>query len=292
METGQMEIRTFGNEDHKVFQGDAFSALDLVPNASVNLIFADPPYNIGKRFGDFVDTWDSDESYADWCMSWLEKCIEKLSPNGSLYVMSSTQCIPFLDILLRKKLKVLSRIVWSYDSSGVQAKNHFGSMYEPILYCVKNKDSYVFNSEDILVEAKTGSQRKLIDYRKAVPAPYNTKKVPGNVWEFPRVRYRMEEYEDHPTQKPEALLERIILASSNAGDVVMDPFSGTFTTAAVAKRLNRKTVSIELNIDYVGIGLRRLRLATELDGKALTKPEKSTKRKASVNESVQKSNSI
>ena len=165
-------------------------------------------------------------------------------------------------------------------------------MYEPILYCVKNKDSYVFNSQDILVEAKTGSQRKLIDYRKAVPAPYSTKKVPGNVWEFPRVRYRMEEYEDHPTQKPEALLERIILASSNAGDVVMDPFSGTFTTAAVAKRLNRKTVSIELNIDYVGIGLRRLSLATELDGKMLIKPEKSTKRRVSVKESVQKSNSI
>jgi len=193
--------------------------------------------------------------------------------------MSSTQCIPYLDILLRKKLNILSRIVWSYDSSGVQAKNHFGSMYEPILFCVKSKENYVFNSQEILVEAKTGSQRKLVDYRKAVPTPYNTQKVPGNVWEFPRVRYRMEEYEEHPTQKPEALLERVILASSNPGDVVMDPFSGTFTTGAVAKRLNRKTISIELNIDYVGIGLRRLGLATELDGKKLVKPAKSTKRR-------------
>jgi len=283
-----MDIRTFGDEDHKVFQGDALSALDLVPNGSVNLIFADPPYNIGKRFGDFVDTWDSDEAYADWCMSWLEKCIEKLSANGSLYVMSSTQCIPYLDILLRKKLNILSRIVWSYDSSGVQAKNHFGSMYEPILFCVKDKEDYIFNNQDILVEAKTGSQRKLIDYRKAIPTPYNTQKVPGNVWEFPRVRYRMEEYEEHPTQKPEALLERVILASSNPGDVVMDPFSGTFTTGAVAKRLNRKTISIELNLDYVGIGLRRLGLATELDGKKLSKPAKSTKRRETVDDNVLK----
>jgi site-specific DNA-methyltransferase (adenine-specific) len=283
-----MDIRTFGDEDHKVFQGDALSALDLVPNGSVNLIFADPPYNIGKRFGDFVDAWESDEAYADWCMSWLEKCIEKLSANGSLYVMSSTQCIPYLDILLRKKLNILSRIVWSYDSSGVQAKNHFGSMYEPILFCVKDKENYIFNNQDILVEAKTGSQRKLIDYRKAIPTPYNTQKVPGNVWEFPRVRYRMEEYEEHPTQKPEALLERVILASSNPGDVVMDPFSGTFTTGAVAKRLNRKTINIELNLDYVGIGLRRLGLATELDGKKLSKPAKSTKRRETVGDNVLK----
>jgi len=283
-----MDIRTFGDEDHKVFQGDAISALDTVPNGSVNLIFADPPYNIGKRFGDFVDAWESDEAYADWCMSWLEKCIEKLSANGSLYVMSSTQCIPYLDILLRKKLNILSRIVWSYDSSGVQAKNHFGSMYEPILFCVKDKENYIFNNQDILVEAKTGSQRKLIDYRKAIPTPYNTQKVPGNVWEFSRVRYRMEEYEEHPTQKPEALLERVILASSNPGDVVMDPFSGTFTTGAVAKRLNRKTISIELNLDYVGIGLRRLGLATELDGKKLSKPAKSTKRRETVGDNVLK----
>lgn len=283
-----MEIRSFGDEDHKVFHGDALAALDLVPAGSVNLIFADPPYNIGKRFGDFVDTWESDEAYANWCMTWLDKCIDKLTPNGSLYVMSSTQCIPHLDISLRKKLNILSRIVWSYDSSGVQAKNHFGSMYEPILFCVKNKDNYVFNNQDILVEAKTGSQRKLIDYRKAVPTPYNTTKVPGNVWEFPRVRYRMEEYEEHPTQKPEALLERVVLASSNPGDVIMDPFSGTFTTGAVAKRLNRKTISIELNIDYVGIGLRRLGMATELDGKKLTKPAKSTKRKEVIGDNVLK----
>ena len=110
---------------------------------------------------------------------------------------------------------IKSRIVWSYDSSGVQAKNYFGSMYEPILMMVKDQKNYTFNRDDILVEAKTGAKRALIDYRKNPPQPYNQKKVPGNVWEFPRVRYLMDEYENHPTQKPKALLERIILASSN-----------------------------------------------------------------------------
>ena len=93
-------------------------------------------------------------------------------------------------------------------------------MYEPILMMVKDAKNYTFNGDAILVEAKTGSQRALINYRKNPPQPYNHQKVPGNVWDFPRVRYLMDEYENHPTQKPEALLKRIILASSNPGDIV------------------------------------------------------------------------
>jgi site-specific DNA-methyltransferase (adenine-specific) len=188
--------------------------------------------------------------------------------------MTSTQAMPQLDIYLRKKIEILSRIIWSYDSSGVQAKKYFGSMYEPIIYGVKNKNQYTFNADQILIEAVTGSKRKLIDYRKTVPTVYNSQKVPGNVWSFPRVRYRMEEYEEHPTQKPTALLERIILASSNPGDVVLDPFAGSFTTNYVAQNLERRSIGIELNSEYVGIGLRRLSLATELDGKELKKAKK------------------
>ena len=175
-----------------------------------------------------------------------------------MYLMGATQFIPFLDVFLRKKMHILSRIVWHYDSSGVQAKNYYGSMYEPILFAVKDKDNYMFNAQDILVEAKTGAKRKLIDYRKPVPTVYNSVKVPGNVWYLPRVRFRMPEYEEHPSQKPEALLNRIILASSNPGDVILDPFSGTFTTSAVAMKLNRKSIGIELDEDYFNNGIRRL----------------------------------
>lgn len=189
--------------------------------------------------------------------------------------MSSTQCMPYLDVFLRDKIHILSRIVWSYDSSGVQAKRHYGSLYEPILYCVKSKQNYTFNAEAILVEAKTGARRKLIDYRKPVPAVYNTCKVPGNVWEFPRVRYRMAEYENHPAQKPEALLERVLAASSNPGDLVLDPFSGTFTTCAVAQKMGRRSIGIEQQTEYIKIGLRRLGIADELDGEELKKPAKS-----------------
>jgi len=264
-------METLGTKKHKIIFGDAMEALKTLPDNSIDLIFADPPYNIGKKFNGKIEKWDTEESYLEWCYEWLDLCIQKLKPNGSFYVMTATQFMPFFDIHLRKKLTILSRLVWSYDSSGVQAKKYYGSMYEPILFCVKDKNNYTFNTNDILVEAKSGAKRKLIDYRKKVPAVYNSEKVPGNVWDFTRVRYRMDEYENHPTQKPISLLERIIKASSNEGDLVLDPFSGTFTTCFVAKELDRNSIGIELQDEYVKIGLRRLQLAEEFKGEKLIK---------------------
>jgi site-specific DNA-methyltransferase (adenine-specific) len=265
-----MEI--FENGNHKIFWGDAIKILEnQIADNSIDLIFADPPYNIGKSFNGYKEKWSSDEEYLKWCYKWLDLCIKKLKPSGSFYVMTATQFMPNFDIYLQSKIQILSRIVWFYDSSGVQAKKYYGSLYEPILFCVKDKDNYTFNADEILVEAKTGAKRKLIDYRKNPPQIYNSEKIPGNVWEFPRVRYRMEEYENHPTQKPISLLERIIKASSNENDLVLDPFSGTFTTSFVAKQLNRKSIGIELQDEYVKIGLRRLKLQDEFNGEKIEK---------------------
>ena len=269
-------MKEYGNIDHKIYQGDAIEVLqNKIKDNSIDLIFVDPPYNIGKNFNGRKDKWRNDEDYLKWCYQWIDLLLKKLKKSGSLYIMTSTQFIPYFDIYLRNKIEILSRIIWSYDSSGVQAKNYYGSMYEPILFCVKDKKNYTFNSNEILVEAKTGSKRKLIDYRKNPPQPYNTKKVPGNVWNFPRVRYRMSEYENHPTQKPIALLERIIKASSNEGDIVLDPFSGTFTTSYVAKKLNRKSIGIEIDETYSKIGIRRVLERFKLNGEDLS-PEPKT----------------
>jgi adenine-specific DNA-methyltransferase len=274
-------MELFEIDGHQVIYGDAQNALDVyVPDGSVDLIFADPPYNIGKVFNGTRDKWPSDEAYLRWCYSWLEKCAAKLKPNGSMYIMAATQNMPYLDIYLRDIMTVLSRIVWSYDSSGVQAKRFYGSLYEPILFCVKDRNTYTFNADAIMVEAKTGAKRKLIDYRKPIPAVYSSKKVPGNVWDIPRVRYRMDEYEDHPSQKPLALLERIILASSNPGDLVLDPFSGTFTTSYVAKELGRRSIGIELEEEYVKTGLRRLCMADDYKGKPLLRELRSFEKRS------------
>ncbi|MEG3975618.1 adenine-specific DNA-methyltransferase [Microcoleus sp. N9_B2] len=257
-------MKFFEIDGHKLFLGDVLEVLESqVKDNSIDLIFADPPYNIGKNFNGFKDKWELESDYLEWSYKWLNLCINKLKHNGSLYLMASTQSMPYFDLYLRDRLTVLARIVWYYDSSGVQAKKYYGSLYEPILYCVKDKRNYTFNSSDILVEAKTGAVRKLIDYRKSTPSVYNSQKVPGNVWEFSRVRYRMPEYEEHPTQKPTLLLERIIKASSNEGDVVLDIFSGTFTTSFVAKQLKRKSIGIELQEKYLQIGLRRLEITQD-----------------------------
>jgi adenine-specific DNA-methyltransferase len=262
-------IKKYHKDLSTIYQGNCIEVLKTIPDNSIDLIFADPPYNIGKKFGDFIDSWPTDQEYADWCFEWMELCIKKLKPSGSFYVMTSTQAMPYLDLWLRDKMTILSRIVWHYDSSGVQAKKYYGSLYEPILYAVKDPKRYIFNASAIEIEAKTGSVRKLIDYRKKEPTPYKTTKVPGNTWYMPRVRFRMGEYENHPSQKPEQLLERIIKASSNYNDIVLDPFGGTFSTGAVARKLNRQNISIEINEEYLKIGLRRLGISETHNGEFL-----------------------
>lgn len=252
--------------------GDCLAVLKSIKSNSVNLIFADAPYNIGKDFGNNSDKWESVQAYVGWCKEWIDECLRILRNDGTMYFMTATQHMPYLDVYVSEKYNVICRIVWTYDSSGVQSKKVYGSLYEPILMINKStKAKYTFNYDDILVEAKTGSKRKLIDYRKNPPQPYNTKKVPGNVWDFSRVRFKMDEYENHPTQKPESLLERIIKASSNEGDIVLDPFSGSFTTSSVAVRLGRVAVGIEINEEYFEMGLRRTGIATEYNGKPLIK---------------------
>lgn len=268
-------ITHVNNEKSMVILGDSLEILKTIRSESVDLIFTDPPYNINKDFGNNIDKWSSKEAYVKWCYTWLDECMRILKPNGTMYFMTATQHMAYLDVYMSEKYNVLSRIIWSYDSSGVQSKKMYGSLYEPILMVTKSKNSkYVFNYQDILVEAKTGAQRKLIDYRKNPPQPYNTEKVPGNVWEFSRVRFKMDEYENHPTQKPEALLERIIIASSNPGDTILDPFSGSFTTSAVAVRLGRNAIGIDMNEEFFEIGIRRTGISMEYNGKPLAKEKK------------------
>ena len=268
----QLAEENMNNNNSMAILGDSLSVLKKMIDKSVQLIFADAPYNIGKDFGNNSDKWDSVHAYIEWCKTWIDECMRVLSDNGTMYFMTATQHMPYLDVFASEKYNVLCRIIWSYDSSGVQSKKMYGSLYEPILMISKtSKASYTFNYEDILVEAKTGAKRKLIDYRKNPPQPYSSQKVPGNVWDFSRVRFKMGEYENHPTQKPEALLERIIKASSNPGDVVLDPFSGSFTTSAVAVRLGRVGIGIDLNEEYYEMGLRRTGITMTRNGKSLEK---------------------
>ena len=256
------------NNNSLVINGDSLEILKEIEDEAVDLIFADPPYGIGKDFGNQTDYFESIDEYFNWAKKWIDECMRILKKDGTMYFMTSTQYMPILDRYADKNYFVINRIIWTYDSSGVQSKNKFGSLYEPILMITHNKKSkYKFNYKDIMIEAKTGAKRKLIDYRKTPPQPYSDKKVPGNVWNFNRVRYRMEEYENHPTQ-----------------DIVLDPFSGSFTTSSVAVRLGRKAIGIEFNNDFYKIGVRRTGISDEYKGEKLKKDKvKKTKNKSKKN---------
>lgn len=247
------------NSTHRLIQGDSLESLRKIADNSIDLVFADPPYNIGKKFGDDKGKEKRNGEYIEWCKEWIKEIKRVLKPDGAFYLMAATQHMPKLDLYCREEFDVINRIVWYYDSSGRQASTKYGSRYEPILFCAMDSENYTFNYEDITVKARTGAERELIDYRKDPPEPYSNEKNPGNVWEFSRVRYRMPEYIDHPSQKPELLLERIIKASSNEGDRVLDPFGGTFTTSAVAAKLGRDSVSVEIEEEYWEKGIERVK---------------------------------
>lgn len=260
------------NKNSMAILGDSLEILKNFKSNTVDLIFADAPYGIGKNFGNNNDTWEDKFSYIEWCKIWIDECMRVLKDDGTIYLMTATQHMPYIDVYVSEKYFVICRIVWIYDSSSVQSKKIYGSLYEPILMFSKSKKSkYTFNSEDILIEAKTGAKRNLIDYRKNPPQLYNSKKIPGNVWNFNRVRFKMDEYENHPTQKPELLLERIIKASSNVGDVILDPFAGSFTTSAVAVHLGRFAVGIDINEEFFKIGIRRTKISDSYKGECLVK---------------------
>ena len=258
---------------HVAILGDSLKIMPKIKSNTFKMIFADPPYNIGKIFGKTKEKWEKEE-YIAWCKKWIDESMRVLRDDGVLCFMSATQFMPYLDCYVDERYKVVSRVIWYYDSSGVQSKTSFGSLYEPILIISKNKEKTTFNRKNAMVEAKTGAVRKLMDYRKTPPQRFNTTRIVGNVWEIPRVRFLMKEYETHPTQKPERLLERIISIFTNEKDLILDPFAGTFTSNAVAQRLGRYSVGIEQEEEYYKIGLRRLELAKRYKKETLFKSKK------------------
>lgn len=118
--------------------GNCLDVLKSMRSKSVNLIFADAPYNIGKNFGNNNDKWDNVQTYIEWCKQWIDECLRVLKDDGTMYFMTATQHMPYLDVYVSEKYNVLCRIVWTYDSSGVQSKKMFGSLYEPILMINKS----------------------------------------------------------------------------------------------------------------------------------------------------------
>lgn len=232
----QLEIR----------EGDALKLFQELPDNSVDLLIADPPYNLGKNYGNNHDFKNFDE-YLDFSKIWLSESYRVLKPQGTIYVFMGVRFISYLYNIMDRELQMFfnSWICWHY-TQGMGRKIGFSPRHDDILMFNKSKN-YTFNLDSVRVPQKYYRIRNNMRGANL-----------GDVWQFSHVHYCNENRQDHPTQKPEGLIERMILASSNEDDTVLDPFSGSGTTLRVCQQLNRNCIGFELNPEYITMTKDRL----------------------------------
>lgn len=241
-------------------------AIRYFPAASVDLLILDPPYNRSKRYNQKTFNQLSTATYQNWFKAWLAELIPLLKPTATVYVCADWQSSTLIYPLLRDHFYVRNRITWEREK-GRGAKRNWKNSSEDIWFCTCSAD-YVFN-----VDAVKLKRRVLAPYRDANGSPkdwdesqYGRFRVtcPSNLWTDISVPFwSMPENTDHPTQKPEKLIAKLLLASSQAGDVVLDPFLGSGTTSVVAKKLGRHYIGIEIDHDFCCLAEKRLALADQ-----------------------------
>ena len=250
---------------NKVYHGDTFELIKDIPDGSIDLIIADGPYGVTTI------SWDKlcNITIQDFNLELIKLFSSKLKEGGILYLFGKQNCLDFIDY--REYLTLQSRIIWYQPSSLSQGKKTYTNNYDIIAYLFKGDLPQCFNLDDIRVAQLTELQhRKRVE---AVPSvrkgkynktAYNPKgKNPGDVWgDIKGLTYKSKELLDREVlntiQKPEALMERLILASSNSADLILDPFAGVGTCPAVCKRLGRNYIAFEQNEEYVNMANKRI----------------------------------
>ncbi|NMG83306.1 MAG: site-specific DNA-methyltransferase [Methanosarcinales archaeon] len=254
-------------EVDKVYSGDCIEIMKKLPEKSIDLIFADPPFNIGIKYDKYNDNLPY-EDYYDWSKKWIVETLRLLKTHGSIYIAIGDEFAAEINIILKQTGYYFRNwIIWYY-TFGQNQRKKFNRAHTHILYFTKDKEKFIFNPDDIRVP----SARQLI-YKDKRANPKG--KIPDDVWQFSRVCGTFKErLGNHPCQMPESLLERIIQVSSNEGDTVLDPFGGTGTTSAIAKRLKRHFITMELSEEYYNLILKRLDgKVAEIKRDAKVKPE-------------------
>jgi site-specific DNA-methyltransferase (adenine-specific) len=247
-----------------LFCQDVFSALPFLPDTSVDLLFADPPYNLTKTFNDRRFKKTSVDQYAEWLDSWLSQTVRLLKPTASVYICGDWESSGAIQRVGEKYLIPRNRITWEREK-GRGAKSNWKKCSEDIWFFTVS-DDYYFD-----VEAVRLKRQVIAPYTDGNGAPKDWQETddgrfrlthPSNLWTDLTVPYwSMPENTDHPTQKPEKLLAKIILASSKSGDLVFDPFNGSGTTTVVAKKLGRHYLGIEVEEIFCCYAQKRLDLA-------------------------------
>ena len=260
------DLRNDGNCENKIFNGDILETLALMPDEIADLIIIDPPYNLSKNFGGEKFNAMKDTDYEAYVDSWLPEACRKLKTGGSLYLCGDWKCTSALQRSLEKNLTILNRITWQREK-GRGAKSNWKNGMEDIWFAVKNPDDYYFD-----IEAVKQKRKVIAPYREnGKPKDWLETEAgnfrltyPSNFWDDISIPFwSMPENTDHPTQKPEKLYAKLILASCPENGLVLDPFLGSGTAAVTAKKLGRRYCGIELCKEYCLYSAKRLLLAEE-----------------------------
>ncbi len=250
---------------NRIICGDAFKLLSKFPEKQFDLMFADPPYNLTKNFGENSFRQTSLNNYEIWLDSWLKETVRLLKPTASIYICGDWRSSSAIQRIGLKYFTLRNRITWEREKGRGALKNWKNAAEDVWFFTVS--DDYVFNLESVKAKRKVlapyTENGKPKDWEKSDGGNYRLT-APSNLWTDLTVPFwSMPENTAHPTQKPEKLLAKIILASSNESDSVLDPFAGSGTTAVAAKKLNRNFTAIEADENYCLLAEKRLDLAEE-----------------------------
>ena len=249
----------------RVFCQDVFELLAKLPDQSVDLMFADPPYNLTKSFNDRKFKKISIDKYSEWLDSWLSLTLRILKPTASVYICGDWRSSTAIHRLGEKYFIPQNRITWEREK-GRGAKSNWKNCSEDIWFFTVS-ENYHFNVDAVMLKRQviapyTDRNGDPKDWTESENGRFRVTH-PSNLWTDLTVPYwSMPENTDHPTQKPEKLLAKIILASSRANDLVFDPFNGSGTTTVVAKKLGRHYLGVEIDETYCCLAQKRLDLAT------------------------------
>ena len=250
--------------DNTTINADISIILPLMPDEYADLIIIDPQYNLSNDFNGNRFSQMSNADYEEYLLSWLGDVCRKLKPTGSLYICGDWKSTAPLQRALETELTILNRITWQREK-GRGAKSNWKNGMEDIWFAVKDPKHYFFNVEAVKMKRKVMAPYRVNgvakDWQETEEGNFRIT-CPSNFWDDISIPFwSMPENTDHPTQKPEKLMAKLILASSRPGDVVFDPFLGSGTTSVVAKKLNRVYCGVELNLDYCLYAAKRLRNA-------------------------------
>lgn len=253
-----------GFRDDMIVNGDLYDCLDSLPDGHFDLIIVDPPYNLDKNFHGKRFAAMKSGDYEEYLRSWFHKLCDKLRPDGSLYMCGDWRCSSSMQRVIEERLTVMNRITWQREK-GRGARANWKNGMEDIWFAVKDPGNYCFDIESVklrrrvLAPYKTDGKPK--DWEETASGKFRTT-CPSNFWDDISVPFwSMPENTDHPTQKPEKLYAKLILASSKPGGRILDPFMGSGTAAVVARKLGRRFCGIEINREYCLWAAKRLEAA-------------------------------